>query len=121
MRTLLSALLAVLLITPAYAEGGHGEWGHGGGRWRHDGGWGGSLILPAIITGAVIYDVTHPRTVYVEPAPTYVPAPGTVAVPASQPGSYWYYCPASRTYYPYVSSCPSGWQTVPATPPAPAQ
>ena len=121
MRILLSILVAAFLITPAYAEGGHREWGHDGGRWRHGGDWGGSLILPAIITGAIIYDVTRPRTVYVEPAPTYVPAPGPVVAPVSQPGAYWYYCPASRTYYPYVASCQSGWQTVPATPPAPAQ
>ena len=120
MRTLLIALLAAFSIAPAYAEGGHGGWGHGGERWHHGGDWGGAWIFPAIIAGAVIYDAMQPRTVYVEPAPTYVPGPVTAA-PAPQAGSYWYYCAASRTYYPYVSSCPSGWQTVPATPPAPAQ
>jgi hypothetical protein len=26
----------------------------------------------------------------------------------------WYYCDASRTYYPYVKSCDSGWRAVPA-------
>ena len=119
MKTLLITLLVALSITPAYAEGGHGHgWGHEGGRWGHGGGWGGYWIFPALITGAVIYDVTQPRTVYVEPAPVY--SQGTVTSVAPQSGAYWYYCPASRTYYPYVSSCPSGWQTVPATPPAPA-
>ena len=29
----------------------------------------------------------------------------------------WYYCVASQTYYPYVQSCPGGWQEVPARPP----
>ena len=28
----------------------------------------------------------------------------------------WYYCDASKSYYPYVSSCPGGWRAVPATP-----
>lgn len=31
----------------------------------------------------------------------------------------WYYCPDSRTYYPYIKECPGGWQKVPAEPPAP--
>ena len=25
---------------------------------------------------------------------------------------YWYYCPDSRTYYPYAQTCPSSWQRV---------
>ena len=25
---------------------------------------------------------------------------------------YWYYCPDSKTYYPYVDDCPGGWQEV---------
>ena len=29
---------------------------------------------------------------------------------------YYYYCPALQAYYPYVGTCPSPWQTVPATP-----
>jgi hypothetical protein len=33
---------------------------------------------------------------------------------------YWYYCDASRAYYPYVKECPSGWKAVPPTP-APGQ
>ena len=30
----------------------------------------------------------------------------------------WFYCPGSRSFYPYVKECPSGWKTVPATPPS---
>ncbi|WP_322070521.1 hypothetical protein [Paraburkholderia bannensis] len=26
----------------------------------------------------------------------------------------WYYCDASKTYYPYVKQCSSGWRSVPA-------
>jgi hypothetical protein len=29
-------------------------------------------------------------------------------------GDTWYYCDASRTYYPYVKQCSSGWRAVPA-------
>jgi hypothetical protein len=38
----------------------------------------------------------------------------------SQPlPSVWYFCEPSNAYYPYVAECPSGWKTVPATPPKP--
>ena len=42
---------------------------------------------------------------YVEQAPQAAPAQ-----PAQQ--GYWYYCPDSRAYYPYVRDCPAGWQRV---------
>lgn len=122
MKKLLAILLLLLTITPVYAEGGHGGgWGHGR-EWGHRDGWGGFWVLPALIGGAVLYDLTRPPPVpvYVQPAPYYVqPTPGYDASVTAPAGSYWYYCAASRAYYPYVSSCPAGWQTVPATPPAP--
>jgi hypothetical protein len=51
-----------------------------------------------------------------------VPAQPTTYIEQSQPQSqpdmtgWWYYCDASRGYYPYVKECPSGWQRVPPTP-----
>jgi hypothetical protein len=48
---------------------------------------------------------------------TYVEQGGAPA--PAQPAGWWYYCEASRTYYPYVKECPSGWQRVPALPPPP--
>jgi hypothetical protein len=36
----------------------------------------------------------------------------------SQPYSasqYWYYCSDPAGYYPYVTQCNTGWQTVPAS------
>jgi hypothetical protein len=72
------------------------------------------------------------------PGPYYYPYPPAVAVPVPvpvQPQEYveqgqsapapapaaaepsngtWYYCDDSRTYYPYVKSCSSGWRPVPA-------
>jgi hypothetical protein len=35
--------------------------------------------------------------------------------PSAGPGRYsgsWYYCDASRAYYPYVKQCPGGWREV---------
>ncbi len=32
---------------------------------------------------------------------------------------YWYYCQESKTYYPYVKQCPSGWIKVVPTPSPP--
>ncbi|EEA00199.1 conserved hypothetical protein [Burkholderia sp. H160] len=45
-----------------------------------------------------------PTAVYVEKAQTS-PAVGN-----------WWYCPATKKYYPYVKSCSSGWVEVPARP-----
>ena len=64
------------------------------------------------------------------PGPYYYPYyPATTVVVPAQPMQYiekgsapaaeswWYYCEASKGYYPYVKECPSGWQRVPPTPP----
>ena len=40
---------------------------------------------------------------YIEQAPAAEPA---------QTQGFWYYCAASRAYYPYVKECPAGWQRV---------
>lgn len=37
---------------------------------------------------------------------------------APQQTQYWYYCPVSKAYYPYVKECADGWQQVPAQPPS---
>jgi hypothetical protein len=39
----------------------------------------------------------------------YQPEPQQAAPQAS---GMWYYCNESRAYYPYVKSCPNGWQQV---------
>lgn len=63
------------------------------------------------------YDYPYYPPVVVAPAapPVYIeqgsgPAPQT---------NYWYYCNASRAYYPYVKECPGGWQQVVPQPPQP--
>jgi hypothetical protein len=56
------------------------------------------------------------------PAPAYYPASPPVYVERegqaqeAPPQSWWYYCEQTRSYYPYVKSCPGGWQRVPPTP-----
>ncbi len=37
-----------------------------------------------------------------------------------QPATSWYYCRSPEGYFPYVKTCPSGWQTVPIQPVPPA-
>jgi len=52
-------------------------------------------------------------------SPSYVEQGAPQAAPAPAPAQAqgdWYYCAASRTYYPYVGECPAGWQRMPAQP-----
>lgn len=48
-------------------------------------------------------------TVYIEQGDSYTSQEQTL--------NYWYYCPASKTYYPYVKQCAERWQRVTPTPP----
>lgn len=49
--------------------------------------------------------------------PSYAPGPaGAASGNEADTGDTWYFCDASRTYYPYVKECPSGWRAVPAQP-----
>jgi hypothetical protein len=49
--------------------------------------------------------------------PVYIERGGSAAAPDEAPG-YWYYCPDSRAYHPYVKECPGGWERqVPQPPP----
>ncbi|WP_321911431.1 hypothetical protein [Paraburkholderia sp. J11-2] len=44
------------------------------------------------------------------------PGPGDAAGEQQANADTWYYCDESRTYYPYVKQCSSGWRAVPAQP-----
>ena len=66
----------------------------------------------------------YPPPVYYPPqpvviqqqAPVYIEqAPSSVAQQAS---GDWFYCPASKTYYPYVKDCTEPWQRVAPVPPS---
>lgn len=64
----------------------------------------------------------YPSPVYPYPSPWEPPATALVYPPESElhspppPTLYWYYCDATSSYYPYVSSYAGGWRQVPATP-----
>lgn len=55
------------------------------------------------------YVVERPVIVQQPVEPVFVPS-------ATQQNHSWYYCHDAQMYYPYVTSCPSAWQEVPATP-----
>lgn len=134
MRKALTTLLAIpilLFATGAAAGGRHG--GHDYGGWRgHDHHYGGGyrsrthfgvhiglpLVWPSVgYTRVVPYPYAYPTTqVVVERQPQVYVQQQQAAAPAA--GSFWYYCPDSRTYYPYAQTCPSAWlQVVPQTSP----
>ena len=56
-------------------------------------------------------DVPSAPPVYIEQQA----APVNAQAPAEQ---VWYYCVNPKGYYPYVQTCPAGWQKVAPIPPA---
>src|SRR5665213_673108 len=75
-------------------------------------GYGGPYYNPYYYAPPVVY--TAPPVVYAPPPVVYQAlAPAPVAAPQAQT---WYYCDNPKGYYPYVSSCSSGWRQVPARP-----
>ncbi|HLY97036.1 MAG: hypothetical protein ACM3W8_03720 [Sideroxydans sp.] len=145
------AVLAVATALPAWADGRHDGRG-GGGEHRIVRGWGGERDIrhfetrhyPVWRSGVWRHErhdgrfgwwwvvagtwYFYPGPIYPYPDP-YIPpyvivqqAPQPTAPAVQPPAQYWYYCEASKNYYPYVSTCAAGWKEVPATPPgAPAQ
>lgn len=79
----------------------------------------------APVVPAPYYYAPYPPPVVVapdRPDVTYVerPQPGQNAQEDDGPQSgTWWYCDKTKSYYPYVKQCVSGWREVPATPPAP--
>ena len=62
-------LLTIVLLTfsaSAFAHHQHGH-GHGHGHWRStpSGGW--NWVIPAIVGGAIVYEVTRPPVVVQQP------------------------------------------------------
>ena len=94
---------------------GHGGYGHGGYGY---GGYG-------LYLGAPFYSPwDYPSPYYTQPYSYYPRAAASappiyieqgdsdLGAPAPQAPQYWYYCNASKAYYPYVKECPGGWQRV---------
>jgi hypothetical protein len=132
MQTAKAFLACVILllaggISWAMADGGHG-W-HGGGHGGHDGHYGHGHVGVVIGVpgpwypyGGYYYPYYPYAYPYYYPSAVAVPAPTTYiqqqAAPAPESGdSAWYYCASSKSYYPYVTQCASGWIHVSPTPP----
>ena len=119
-----------------YKGGYYGGRGHYGRRGYYGGHYGGDFNVWFGWPGwyyPYSYPYYYPYSPYYSSYPYYYPP--AVSVP-SAPQEYiqrsqrndssassglWYYCPDSKSYYPYVKECPGGWQTVPAKPPSSPQ
>ena len=81
--------------------------------------WGVSIGVP-LYPPAWYYP---PPAYYYPPVVVAPPAAPPVYIERSDPGPaaggeyFWYYCPDSKTYYPYVKECKSPWQRVTPQPP----
>ena len=102
--TLFVLLSGAMGSTAALAHGGHVRFG--------------------VVIGAPGF--WYPPPYYYYPYPPVVVAPSSPPVyverqdssPASEEAdSYWYYCPDTKSYYPYVKECSSPWQRVAPRPP----
>ena len=49
--------------------------------------------------------------------PAYVERSDGQPAPSASPDDFWYYCPDSQAYYPYVKTCANTWQRVSPRPP----
>lgn len=67
------------------------------------------------------YPPSYPPIIVERPAPqVYIeqaPLPAAPPPAAAAPLNHWYYCSATRSYYPYVKECSSAWQKVAPQPP----
>jgi hypothetical protein len=92
-----------------------GHWRHGWHEGRIGWWWVGDGFWNAYPSFAYPYPDPYGPPVAVQQAPPTV----VIQQPAqsARPVQNWYFCPASRAYYPYVSTCAVGWQRVPVTPP----
>ena len=112
--SLLIVLLVIGSIGNAWADRPHRPQRHHSSS--HFGIYFGPAWGPAYYPGPFspyYYRSSPPIVIERAPPPIYVER----AEPAPAPNAYWYYCRASKAYYPYVGECPSGWQRVLPQPP----
>ncbi len=93
-----------------WVNGWHG--GHAGWWWVLGSTW---LLYNSVVYPypsqeiAPVYVINEPvQAIPVAPVP---PPPATITA-----NQVWYHCRSPQGYYPYIPTCPSGWQTVPAVP-----
>jgi hypothetical protein len=131
MKTLTTTLLAAAVLAGAMAS--ESAWAHG--RFNHHH----SRARIGVFIGAPVvfapWHHYHPRRYYYPsyyhysydyPAPVVVPSQPPVYIeqgnaqpsPSPAPRADWYYCPESKTYYPYVDRCAVPWQRVAPHPPS---
>jgi hypothetical protein len=118
--SLCCAALALAAADDAFARGGRSGGGSGHGFAGRPGFHRGPAFHGRVFIGGAIIaaPVFFPPPYYYAPAPVYYdPPPPPVYIEqapeaAPQPQQYWYYCPAARAYYPYISECAGGWQRV---------
>jgi hypothetical protein len=83
----------------------------------------GGHVRFGVVIGAPAYGYYPPPYYYYPPAvvvpsspPVYVERTDLQSAPGHA-STYWYYCPDTKSYYPYVKECPNPWQRVePRTP-----
>ncbi|MDO9182422.1 MAG: hypothetical protein Q7U04_08435 [Bacteriovorax sp.] len=70
------------------------------------------------VVGPTWYFYSRPFYPYPSPynPPNIVVVPQTVQPVTPAPVQNWYFCEASKEYYPYVSNCPGGWKVIPIVP-----
>lgn len=105
------SLVAISLASPdaeAHRRGGARVHLFVGGPWYYPWYWG----------PPVYYHYSPAPVVVHREERVYVEKDEIEPAPAENPAAWWYFCEESKTYYPYVKSCPAGWKKVrPNTPP----
>lgn len=125
---LVVTLMGAVAVEPALA---HGHGGRSGGHRassahsgaRHSSGsphfsgrhFSRSHVAVGVFAGAPFF-WSYPPPDY--PLGVAIPSLPTLYIEQADQQAYWYYCPETLTYYPYVEQCPGGWQlVVPQAPP----
>lgn len=113
LKIFLGLSAAVMVCASGVAHAAHvGVYIGGGGYYGGYYPWGpGPYYYPYPPAVAVPVPVPVGPQDYVEQGQS-APAPAQAA--GQQGGNTWYYCDDTKTYYPYVKSCSSGWRPVPA-------
>ena len=114
MKRVTAALALVALVAGALAAGtasAHGRWSVGIGF-----GWPGWYAPYPYYYYPPPYYYSPPVVVREQPV-TYIER-GDSAPAREARRDWWYFCPETKTYYPYVKECAKGWQKVAPEPPS---